>query len=86
MSEPDRYTASICARLCLRRHAQADSPEAAMDAAKATMTRAVRAAVDVAHAEDCEVEITGDYLVTYPSVIEEPSRTDVIRPFEEPAP
>lgn len=83
MTEPDHYTASICARLCLRRHAHADSPEAAMDAAKASMTRAMRAAVDVAHAEACEVEITGDYLVTYPSQIAEPAPKNAIRPFLE---
>ncbi len=88
---PDHYTASICARLCLRRHAEAASPEAAMDAARATMTRAVRQAVDVAHGEGCEVEIDADYLVTYPSAPPDrpapPVRDDalivekVIKPF-----
>ena len=59
-----------------------------MDAAKSTMTRAVRAAVDVAHAEDCAVEVTGDYLVAYPNVIDEPPvpAKPAIRPFVEPAP
>lgn len=78
---PDHYTATICARLCLRRHGRADSPEMALAAAEAAMTRAVRAAVDVAHAAACDVEIDSEYRVTYPSVERAPQ---VIRPFSEP--
>lgn len=78
---PDHYTASICARLCLRRHAHAASPEAALAAARAAMAGAVCAAVDVAHGAGCEVEVHGDYLVTYPSVAADAPRADVIRPF-----
>lgn len=64
-------TASICARLCLRRHGEAASLEAAMAEVKNHMTHAVYAAVDVAHAAGCEVEVDGDYLVAYPSVPKE---------------
>lgn len=68
MSEAGFYTASICARLCLRRHAHADTPEAAMDAARTALVSAARAAADVAHASGCEVEVNCDYQVAYPSV------------------
>lgn len=64
----EHFTASICARLCLRRHGEAASMEAAMDEVKSCMTSAVRAAVDVAHAAGCEVEVDGDYLVAYHSL------------------
>lgn len=85
MSEPDHYTASVCARLCLRRHAVADSAEAALAVARQAMCQAVRAAVAVAHDQGCEVEIDGEYLVSYPSVPPEPRAVcPAIRPFEEP--
>lgn len=85
MDEPDHYTASVCARLCLRRHAVADSSEAAMSVARHAMSQAVRAAVAVAHDQGCEVEIDGEYLVAYPSLPPEPRAAGpAIRPFKEP--
>lgn len=88
MSERDFYTASMCTRLCLRRHADADSPEDAMARVKETMTRAVRAAVQFAHNQACDVDVDCDYLVVYPSVAETPDAPPrlVIRPFVEDAP
>lgn len=89
MPDADFYTASICGQLCLRRHGQADSPEEAMRAVKESMARAVYAAVDMAHAEGCEVEIEGGYLVAYPSVPKEPEPyvpADAIRPILDMAP
>lgn len=67
-NDAGHITASICARLCLRHHGQADSLESAMGVVKTVMANAVQAAVEIGHAAGCEVEVDGDYLVAYPSV------------------
>lgn len=69
--ESGHATGAICARLCLRRHGHVNTLEDALVGVRDHLCQAVKAAVEVAHAAGCEVEVDGDYWVAYPSVPKE---------------
>lgn len=68
MSEREHFTAAVCVRICVRRHARAASGDAALDAARSVVFDAARAAIESLRGDVfCEVESSIDYAVAYPS-------------------